>query len=289
MANDLKIIINADDFGLCHEVNEAVHDSCEKGVLTSATLMANMPGFDEAVSIAKDLGRLGVGIHLNILRGSPLSDPAKIPTLVNRDGKFLGDAMSLWMKFISHRIDIGQVELELDAQMKRVIESGIKPTHIDSEKHLLHLFPALWSCACSAAVDNGIGAIRIVRERLDDSIRSIVRSPSQFLKLMILNKRGRGLLKVASGMGLKSCDGFFGVADTGRMVADRYRSFLANNDSGSFEIMTHPAVASIERAYDGETSWLDRARINEYRALIDGRTKEVICESGAKLINYNQL
>jgi len=68
-----RMIINADDFGLCEGVNKAVAEAHNNGVLTSATIMANMPGLDEAVEIAKSTPRLGVGVHLNLTEGPSLS------------------------------------------------------------------------------------------------------------------------------------------------------------------------------------------------------------------------
>ncbi len=80
-----RAIINADDFGLCRGVNEGIIKAHREGVLTSATLMANMPGFDHAVGLAKDNPGLGVGIHLNMVVAFPpgyvLVEPGASPTV----------------------------------------------------------------------------------------------------------------------------------------------------------------------------------------------------------------
>ncbi|MGA2094374.1 MAG: ChbG/HpnK family deacetylase, partial [Sedimentisphaerales bacterium] len=70
---DGRLIINADDFGLCRGVNKGIAEAHATGVLTSATLMANMPAAEEAVEIAHKLSNLGVGVHLNLTEGKPLS------------------------------------------------------------------------------------------------------------------------------------------------------------------------------------------------------------------------
>ena len=66
---DKFLIINADDFGLCKGVNSGIAEAHTKGILTSTTLMTNMPAAEEAVKIAKGLLTLGVGIHLNLTEG----------------------------------------------------------------------------------------------------------------------------------------------------------------------------------------------------------------------------
>jgi len=85
---DRRVIINADDFGLCDGVNKAVAQAHTDGVLTSATIMANMPAADEAVKIAKKLPNLGVGVHLNLTEGRPLSKDTSIGRLLDTDGQF---------------------------------------------------------------------------------------------------------------------------------------------------------------------------------------------------------
>ena len=58
-----RLIVNADDFGLSPSVNEAVVRAHRDGILTSASLMVNAPGFAEAVELARANPRLGVGLH----------------------------------------------------------------------------------------------------------------------------------------------------------------------------------------------------------------------------------
>jgi len=84
---DKRIVINADDFGLCSGVNRAVAQAHTDGVLTSATIMANMPAAAEAVEIARKLPGLGIGVHLNLTEGWPLSQAADIRPILNADGK----------------------------------------------------------------------------------------------------------------------------------------------------------------------------------------------------------
>jgi predicted glycoside hydrolase/deacetylase ChbG (UPF0249 family) len=282
-----RIIINADDFGLSSAVNEAVLDGAENGVLTSATIMANMPGFDEAVAGAKNIERLGVGVHLNLLRGKPLYDPRLIPTLVDDKGKLIGNVPKLWMGFILGTIKSGDIERELSAQIERVIDSGITPTHFDSEKHLHHLFPRFGLIACRLAKKYGVKRIRVVREPLFPLAQPVRATASQFMKAAIINQHGMWLANTARKHGLTFVDRFYGLALTGRVTANAYRWLTANTSGGSVEVMCHPASRAGASADAGERSWLDHQRVNEYRALLDPETIEAL--SKVELINYGQL
>jgi len=76
----IRLILHADDLGLHPAVNQAIFEGAESGVLTSASLMVNGRGTAEALNWAKQHKGFGLGLHLNILRGRPFSDPADIPS-----------------------------------------------------------------------------------------------------------------------------------------------------------------------------------------------------------------
>lgn len=124
-----KMIINADDFGYCRAVNYGIIDAHVNGILTSTTLLTNTPGFKHAAALAKDCPSLGVGLHLNIALGQPLTNGS---TLTGTDGYFIkpGHLPS------SHTYLPEDIQSELEAQYQSFVEAmGQKPTHLDS-----HLF-----------------------------------------------------------------------------------------------------------------------------------------------------
>ncbi|WP_337033800.1 carbohydrate deacetylase [Paenibacillus illinoisensis] len=123
------LIINADDFGLSESINRGIEEAYRAGSLSSATLMVNMPGFQDAVRRAHALPQLGVGLHFNLTYGRPISDPNHVPSLVKPDGTFSGlPTISSWNEW--------EIELELAAQWKRFVAAGLRPTHLDSHHHL---------------------------------------------------------------------------------------------------------------------------------------------------------
>jgi predicted glycoside hydrolase/deacetylase ChbG (UPF0249 family) len=284
-----RIIINADDFGLTAPVNEAVAKAALEGVLSSATIMANMPGFEEAVKIAKSVPQLGVGVHLNLLRGKPLCEPSFVKSLTGKDENFLGSPTKLWRRSLLGQIDPHEIIKELSMQVSRVIDFGIRPTHVDSEKHVHIIFPFLWDAVCEAAKRHNIKCIRIIRENL--RCAGLLPRPlfKQRLKTILLNRRGAGLAERARRHGLKFTDYFFGAALTGRMTSEVYCKLLPKLPAGSLEIMCHPAVSAGASESAGRKSWLDDYRVNEYLALIDPNVKESLRNSNIELINYGRL
>src|ERR1041384_2733884 len=83
-----RLIVNADDFGRSHSINQAVIRAHREGILTSASLMVNEPDAVEAIALAKANPKLGVGLHLTLLCGRCALPPEKIPGLVNARGEF---------------------------------------------------------------------------------------------------------------------------------------------------------------------------------------------------------
>ena len=123
-----KVIFNSDDFGYSHGVNYGIVDAYQRGILTSTTLMANMPGFEHAVKLKKELPDLGVGVHLTLTCGKPL--------LENVDSLVEGDQfkqLSFYTK--PFEIDNDQLYQEWNAQIQKVYRAGIIPTHLDSHHH----------------------------------------------------------------------------------------------------------------------------------------------------------
>ncbi|MBM6615344.1 chitin disaccharide deacetylase [Desemzia sp. RIT804] len=124
-----KLIINADDFGYCKGVNYGIIEAYSDGVLTSTTMMANMPGFDQAVDLHKQYPGLGIGIHLVLTTGRPLLKNLK--TIVDADGNFRNQAYYKG----SFIIDQQEIYDEWKAQIEKILAAGIQPTHVDTHHH----------------------------------------------------------------------------------------------------------------------------------------------------------
>lgn len=129
-----KVIINADDFGYSSAVNLGIIKAYKEGILTSTTLMANMPGCDEAIKLAKENPDLGVGGHLVLTCGKPLT---KGESLIDGNGDFYSLA-----EYKKHRNEMCDEEIfqEWCHQIDYLMDHGLKLTHLDSHHHA-HTFP----------------------------------------------------------------------------------------------------------------------------------------------------
>ena len=94
-----RLIVNADDFGRSPSINAAVIRAHRQGILTTASLMVNEPSCAEAVALAKENPKLGVGLHIALLHGRSALAPEKIPGLVNERGEFSNDPVTAGLKF----------------------------------------------------------------------------------------------------------------------------------------------------------------------------------------------
>jgi predicted glycoside hydrolase/deacetylase ChbG (UPF0249 family) len=155
-----RLIINADDFGLTPGVNRAIAELHQAKALTSATLMATGAAFEDAVAIAHANPTLGVGCHIVLTDGVPVSPPERIPTLIGPDRKtFRPSLLNFVFDLLSGRIREGDIVRETFAQIHRLQQAGIDVTHLDTHKHT-HLFPAVASSLLHVAERSSIRAIR---------------------------------------------------------------------------------------------------------------------------------
>jgi len=156
----MKLIVNADDFGLTPGVNAGIIDALKRGILRSTTAMCNMPAIEEAAALAKANPDLGVGIHLVLTAGRPLVAGHK--TIVDEKGNFLRNA-----SIAKINVDGEEVYTEYVAQMERFIQLfGCKPTHIDGHHHT-HALPQTVEATKRLAKRYGIDYIRSVSEGVD--------------------------------------------------------------------------------------------------------------------------
>lgn len=151
-----RLIVNADDFGLASSVSQGIIEAHQAGHVTSTTLMVNTPGTDEAVGLAEANKGLGVGLHFNLTEGRPLTD---VPSLVDTQGNFLL-RRSLLRRSAFGRIDPVEVAGELEAQLNRFSDLGLKPTHMDSHEHV-HMAPPLFR-AMEPVLRERVSALRVV-------------------------------------------------------------------------------------------------------------------------------
>lgn len=134
-----QVIITADDYGICEPVNEGIRLAADHGGISNISVLTN---FEKSIDDLKELSdlypQLGIGVHLNLNTGRPLSDPERIPTLVGRDGEFHSiEDFVMRLKGISRE----EIRTEIRAQVETLLSSGIRPDHVSSHFGIFSLYP----------------------------------------------------------------------------------------------------------------------------------------------------
>ena len=279
-----KLIINADDFGLSLDVNQAVEQAHSQGVLTSATIITNLADFADAVAIAKRLPRLGIGVHLNLFNSKPVSDDSRVWPLLDSSGSFRYSSGYLAIvSLCSHRIRTA-IRIELAAQIQKLIDSGIEPTHLDSHKHI-HFFPSIYPIACSLARQFKIPAIRYCYE-------PAAVSNAPWPLPMPAGKKGAQQMRLMARFnrlynnGLSRAEQTLGLSHLGRIDTNFFKAVSLYTEAQISEVMTHPS-AEDDPADSGKPFKLNRKA--ELEALCDERTKKYLQEADIELTHYGRL
>lgn len=281
---DRRIIINADDFGLCEGINQAVAQAHSDGVLTSATIMTNMPAADEAVKIAKEMTTLGVGVHLNLSKGPPVSKEACIERLIGADGQFACSPIRLsLLSMAGHRIR-NAIRTELAAQIQWLIDRDLKPTHLDSHEHI-HAFPALFSIVYQLAGRFGIRAVRWPFES-EELSRTPWPLTSEDGRAKALKVRIMARINRAQNKDFLRNDVFFGIAHAGKIDVNFFKAIALYNSAATAEVMTHPGIAD---GPDADESRLQHHRKVELEALCSEKTRQYFKDAKIRLVNYGQI
>lgn len=279
-----RLIVNADDLGLSPGVNAGIILAHTRGILTSATILANAPAFDEAVVLAKANPSLGVGLHLNLVRGRPLSPPETVPMLVDAAGAF--------RPFRLRRMSAGflaQAETEYRSQFEKALAAGLSPTHIDFEKHHAWQGP-LYHLACRLAAEYGVKAVRQLREPVAWSCR-VLGWPGMKKAFMAAALRCGVALSEGRAPHLKRPDHLLGQYAIGGMTEAVWLRLLAHLPAGTTEVMTHPGKNIPENSHDTKmgNSWIDTAREMELNALISLRLRDSILAHHIELATFSNL
>jgi hopanoid biosynthesis associated protein HpnK len=234
------LVVVADDFGRSSSINRAIGAAHERGILTSASLMAGGKAVLDALLLTRRLPGLSVGLHLTLCDGRAVSPAADIPGLVDASGHFPRSPARAWVA-CSRRDLRTQLEREIEAQFERLSQAGIRPTHVDGHHHL-HLHPAVFPLVCRLGAKRGVGWVRIP----DEPFRLMLGGPRGLVRLAewIVFARLRPFhRRQASLNGLQAADRTYGLSRTGSMDARHLVEVIGRGDRVA-EVFTHPDDAT---------------------------------------------
>ena len=285
-----SLIVNADDLGWTEGVNRGIVEAHRNGIVTSASLLANGSAFASGVEVARSVPGLGVGVHLNLSDGPPVAARELVTSLVNDRGEFEGGPENLLLRVARGGLALHEVEQEWEAQIEKVRDAGIQPTHLDGHKHV-HMLPGLFEIALRLAKRYGIGAIRVAHEA--SSLRAALSTGEELHTAAVLKQgvqaRGLKLLardarELAERAGISTADYFCGIAQTGEMTKQGVAQLLRSLPDGTTELMCHPGYA--DQALRNTATRLQGSRQTELQILTDVEVRNLVASQGIRLIDY---
>jgi predicted glycoside hydrolase/deacetylase ChbG (UPF0249 family) len=247
------LIVNADDFNLTQGVTRGILDAHRFGIVTSTTIMVNLPGLETSRTLAQAHPRLGLGLHLNLTFGPPVLPVEKVPSLVDDAGRFVRDHGRL-----REAGDPSEIHRELTAQVERFrMIFGHSPSHLDTHHHI-HRHPRILDVVLDLAIGLGV-PVRAFEPAMAARIRAVC---------------------------LPAVDRAEGdVGPEPYWTTERLLAFLVTLQEGVTELICHPGYAD---AALSASSYCTQ-REEELRALRDPRVGRALEAAGIRRIAYADL
>ena len=148
------LIVTADDFGAARNINRGILFSVDRGLVTTVSAMTSFAeSLSELEALHTSFPATGIGVHLNITTGSPITNPAEIPTLVEQDGDFVPVERILAR---IRAISLAELRLELKAQIEMLRIRGVPLDHLSDHHGILSLYPPFFDVVMSLAQEYGV-------------------------------------------------------------------------------------------------------------------------------------
>jgi len=258
------LILNADDFGMCQSINEAILTSVKEGVTSSCTLMPPCPWALDGLYRLEQSPELPFGIHLTAVseqpryRWGPIMSKDQVPSLVDESGCFYSyDRLQEFLR----QVKLEDLAREFRAQIERVLATGLKPTHLDSHCHVHTRREDIFDMVFQFARDYGLAL------RANDPI----------------------LIEKLRTRGYPAND--HEVLDSYRLettAKDRtYAKLLRDLPEGLSEWAIHPGTGNSELRAMEPVTW--DVRQADFDFFVSQQAREIIREEGITILNYRPI
>jgi chitin disaccharide deacetylase len=269
-----RLIVNADDFGHSHSINEAVSRAHREGILTTTSLMVNESACAEAIALARENPKLGVGLHLTLLCGKSALPPNLIPGLVNARGEFSNRPVAAGMRYFFNHDLRDQLRAEIHAQFEKFRATGLPLDHVNGHLHL-HLHPTVFRILMEDASKLGIRHLRLTHEPFWMDVplakgNRLYRSTHAAM-FFLLSWHAQSVLRPPK---IRHTQRVFGLLQNGRVNEQYLLRLLAILPPGDSELYAHPSLDTFKHELD---------------ALVSPRVRERVDTLGIKLVRYQDL
>jgi predicted glycoside hydrolase/deacetylase ChbG (UPF0249 family) len=258
------LILNADDFGMCHAINMAIIEALYQGIARSTTLMVPCPWALHALHFLTEHPEISFGIHLTVIsdwvdyRWGPITSKEKVPSLIDQSGYFYNFEH---MPGFLAQVELGQLAEEFNAQIETVLASGLRPTHLDWHSLRIGGRADIFEVMLGLAKEYGL-ALRVV---------------------------GRTWIESLQNQGFPTND--YDFLDSYQLdpvdKPSRYRQLLRELPEGLSEWAVHPGFENGELLAIEKDS--KHVRQSDYEFLMSEDAKDLIEEEGIILLDYRDL
>jgi hopanoid biosynthesis associated protein HpnK len=275
-----RLIVTADDFGVDVAVNEAIELAYNEGILTCASLMMGGRAASDAIDRARRMKGLGVGLHITLADGRPVSSRRNVRSLIDHEGRFKKDLVSSGISWFFNPFVRHQLAREIDAQFRAFIATGLVLDHVNVHKHL-HFHPTVAAMIISIGRRYGMLAVRVPDEPQDilKKAEPGVELPKSRLGPFLWLMRRR--MKRAR---LAQNDKIFGLAWTGHMTEERLLALIPHLPEGLNEIYSHPSVFEARDMRRGVRGYKYR---EELAALLSPAVRQALVDNDITLARFS--
>ena len=258
------LIINADDFGLCHAINDAIPRCLSDGVVSSTTVMTPCPWARHAMHLLRENPAIPFGVHLTVVcdpahyRWGPLTAREKVPSLVDEMGYFYSFER---IPDLLAQVKVDELEMEFRAQIETVLAASLTPTHLD------------WHC-----LRGGGGAV------IAELMFGLAKEYG-----LVMRAVDRPWIEKVQRQGLPTADHDF-LDSFGLDTVDKsaqYTQLLRDLPLGLSEWAVHPGFDDTELRAIGSLG--PRVRQTDYDFLTSAHAREIIEQEGITLLSYEPL
>ncbi|MCB1144935.1 MAG: ChbG/HpnK family deacetylase [Leptospiraceae bacterium] len=275
----IKLIVSGDDFGLHSSINEAIEDSFQNGILTSASVVVTGEAIEEAVKIAERNPNLGIGLHITLIEEKSLT----IAPNLAPEGRFPENHNRLAKDILLKKIPSIELENEIEAQILYAKKHFKNLTHIDSHRHL-HMLPGIYSVVRRLMKKHELNKMRYVRVPFFD-----YRKDQLFKNILSLVFHLLGFIRI----GIETPDYFWGFMESGNMNERKLMNLIEKLSEGVWEIGLHPGKSNHslkekyplwDNYYTYQFSWED-----EWKALMSDKISALIKNKNIELVNFQKV
>ena len=271
-----RVIVTADDFGKSPEVNRAVIEAHQRGILTCASLMVTGEAADEAVVMSKRNPSLKVGLHLVLIDGFSVLGAKEIPDLVDSNRRFSDQPAASGARIFFSRRTAHQVAKECEAQIQKFLSTGLTMDHLNSHHHF-HIHPTIAKIVVRLARRYAIPAVRLPLQGLRTlNLKTAAMAAVMFPWAAALKFR----MQFA---GIAHNREIFGLYETGAMREETWIRLIPKLRPGTTEIFCHPTKA--ESNDPGAAEPTDPG-VAEFRALVSSKVKVRLKQEGIILTGF---